>query len=154
MQTILKTTMFVLVFLLPSCKTTKPLTVSSETQYISNPNDGVVTLTAVGQGKKEADAIADAFRTGFTTVLFRGLPGFSPLKNPMIANESTALSKHKSFFDGFFNDGNYVQFVTKQEPTTFSGDKKIKIAHQTFSVNYKLLRKHLEQNNVIRKFGL
>jgi len=154
MQTILKMTMLALILSCISCKTTKPATVSSETKYLSNPHDGVVTITAVGQGKKEDEARKDAFRTGFTTLLFRGLPGFSPLKNPLISNEAKALSSHRSFFDDFFSDQNYIQFVTKQDPTRFSGDRSNKIAHQTFSVNYKLLRKHLEQNNIIRKFGL
>lgn len=157
MKTIIQVLVIGVFFLLchSSCKTTMPVT--SEVQYLGNPNDGVVTINAMGYGKKDEDAKANAFTMGFKTLLFRGIPGFSPLQTPMIADESKARSANPSFFTNFFDNKGYMQFVTKQEETQYIGktdDKKSRRAKQTFSINYKQLRKHLEQNNVIRKFGL
>ena len=157
MKTIIQALAIGVFFLLchSSCKTTMPVT--SEVQYLGNPNDGVVTINSMGSGRKDEGAKSQAFNSGFKTLLFRGVPGFSPLQTPMISDESKARSANPNFFSNFFDNQVYMQFVTKQEETKYMGktdDKTNRRAKQTFSVNYKLLRKHLEQSNVIRKFGL
>lgn len=143
-------------FLTQSCKTPSyPAT--SEVNYVANPNPGLVTVEATGYGKTSQDAEWDAYSTAFNTIFFKGLPAFTALRTPMIPNESKARSEHAAYFKKFFDDRGYLQFVTGQGGTSKSSkadDGKNKSARHTFTINYESLRRDLEQNGVIRKFGL
>jgi hypothetical protein len=129
---------------------------TAETTYLSNPNPGVVSITAVGYGSTEKEAEYDGFITGFETILFKGLPAFGSLSSAMIKDEAKARSEHQAFFKQFFESRGYLQFVVEQGVMAKLGksDQPGKIRVQkNFSINYDALRKKLEQEGVIRKFG-
>lgn len=144
-------------FTMPSCKTTSPYPATSEVNYVSNPNPGLVTVEATGYGKTSEAAELDTYNTAFTTIFFKGLPAFTALRTPMIPNESKARSEHAAYFKNFFEERGYLQFVTnKGTPAKGSkaDDGKNTSVRNTFTINYESLRRDLEQNGVIRKFGL
>ncbi|MFK8006180.1 MAG: hypothetical protein AB8H03_07410 [Saprospiraceae bacterium] len=146
---------FLLIFI--SCKTTSSVPLTAEVKYLSNPSSGLISIQSVGYGKDDKVAKKNAFQTAFNTILFKGLPGFSALKNPLINDETKARRANPKYFKTLFEENGYLQFVTNQEVTELLGKgdtKKSRIVKQTFTINYKLLRRHLEQNNIIRKFGL
>jgi len=143
------------VFLSTGCKT-KAYPATAETTYLSSPGTGMVNLAAVGYGANEKAAELDTYVTAFSTILFKGLPAFGALKLPMIDNEAKARSEHKAFFIKFFDNRGYLQFVTDQGVLTKLGkaDQQGNIRVQkNLSINYDALRRHLEQEGVIRKFG-
>lgn len=140
-----------------SCKSPAAYPSTSEVNYVANPNPGLVTLEATGYGKTQEAAELDTYITAFTTIFFKGLPAFTALRTPMIPNESKARSEHAAYFKKFFDERGYLQFVTGQGGTAKAGkadDGKNKVARRTFTINYESLRRDLEQNGVIRKFGL
>lgn len=140
---------------LPACKSTYPTT--AEVQYLGSPTTGLIKIDAVGYGTDEKKAEMDVYRTAFNTILFRGLPAFSPLQRPMIENESAARSKHAAFFQQFFEERGYLKYITERSSPSKSektAETNTKIVRQTLVVNYDALRRDLEQNGVIRKFGL
>jgi hypothetical protein len=146
---------FLLLFI--SCKITSSVPLTAEVKYLSNPSSGLVSIQAVGYGKDDKIAKKNAFQTAFNTILFKGIPGFSALKNPLIKDETKARKANPKYFKNLFDENGYLQFVTNQEVAELLGKgdlKKRRIVKQTFTINYKLLRRHLEQNNIIRKFGL
>lgn len=145
-------------FAIVSCKSSPPsIPVVSEVKYLSNPQQGLVTVEAIGYGKNEKVAIEDAYQVAFNTILFKGLPGITSLENPMINNEMKARSANSVYFKQFFERQGYLRFVTQQDTSEFvekGNNKKSKMVIQIFTIDYNLLRKDLEQNKVLRKFGL
>lgn len=140
-----------------ACKTPASVPVTAEVQFVDNPGSGLVSLSATGFGSSEDLAIENAYFTAFNTVFFTGLPQFTALRVPMVANESKAKSEHGSYFKKFYQNGYYLRFVTERLNPAISksaNDRKMKAAKMTFTLNYEALRKDLEQNNIIRKFGL
>jgi hypothetical protein len=139
-----------------SCKTTKvnPGTV----QYTANPAPGAVTVTSHGYGNTDLQLEKSARTLAFETILFRGLPAaeFTALRLPMIENEREARSGNSAFFKKFFEEDGCNQFVTAVSKL---GNKPGKTADRkktmdySLTINYEALRRHLEQNQVLRKFG-
>jgi len=65
-----------------------------------------------------------------------------------------ASSKHSAYFKKFFDEGNYKTFMMSSTESSnlinMKGTKKITV---DVKINYNSLRKDLEQNQLIRKFG-
>lgn len=142
--------------ILNGCKVTNyPLT--AEVTFISSTSPGLVTIESIGYGANENLAEINAYTSAFRNILFKGLPDFLPLKRPLVDNEENAKANHPAYFNFFFEERGYMQFVTKQNSITHLGkadDKKNKSVKRSFVVNFESLRKDLEKNGVIKKFGL
>jgi hypothetical protein len=118
---------------------------------------GLIWVKADGFGKKQQHAIEDAQYRAFEIMMFSGIPG-TALNVPLIENESETKSKYKSYFNEL-KEGRFKDFITNSN--VISAFVKVKrkdkgaknITVQT-EINYKALRIDLEQNQVIRKFGL
>ena len=148
MKVIFSLTLCLLVFI--GCKIT---TYNSEVVSIRKIETGVFLLNANGYHKKSDLSILEAEKNAFNVVLFRGLPG-TDIAVPLIANESDAKSKNKAFFDDFFDEGGYRNFIMGK--STDVSTKKIKGGFQSnisLQINITALRLHLEQKSIIRKFG-
>jgi hypothetical protein len=127
---------------------------SSEVNYISG-KEGTIIMRAIGIGINEEDAIIDAEINAFNVLLFRGLPE-SEQKIALIGtNESNEKEKHKDYFNNFYIDKRYKTFMMSSIPT--SNLTRHKGGKKSISVDVKInlvsLRKDLEENNIIRKFG-
>lgn len=117
--------------------------------------EGIIVVETGGYGSNKNDATLDAEQKAFETILFRGMPG-TDLSEPLVANEKDAKAKYAAYFKKLFAAERMNSFVSGTEVTSAfvkktKGSKNITV--QT-SINYKALRRDLEQNNVIRKFGL
>ena len=127
---------------------------SAEVNYLS-AEDGTLTTRAIGIGKNKEEAIIDAEKNVFNVLFFRGLPA-SEQKIALIGtNETEEKEKNKEYFNKFYKDKRYKSFVISSNPkselTRHKGGKK-SIAVEV-KINLVALRKDLEQNNIIRKFG-
>lgn len=136
-----------------SCKST-PSSYSAEVSFISKEEQGTITVRSYGLGKNEKDAIKDAHKNAFNVLLFKGLPG-TELNVPLVPNEYEAKNYHKAYFDNLLENGGLFRYLmvnsSNYQPI------KVKEGYNTFlvlKINYNSLRKDLEQNGVIRKFGL
>jgi hypothetical protein len=115
---------------------------------------GLIIVESDGFGKKKQVAIEDAQYKAFETILFRGVPG-TDLNVPLVENERDAKMKYKKYFDEL-KKSRFKNFITNTNVTSefvkkTKGAKNISIQTE---INYKALRLDLEQNQVIRKFGL
>jgi hypothetical protein len=123
-------------------------------QNLPHTEQGTIYLETTGIGKSEDDAYNNAAMQAFNTVLFKGIPG-SLQPQPMIDDEARAKGEHKQIIECFGNFDCYNRFVSSSEKTGvpqrvkdgISVDLKIKI-------NLRTLKSYLEDNNVIRHFGL
>lgn len=137
-------------FLFFSCK---PISYSSEVIFQAKENAGIYIVRSFGYAKKSNDAVLEAEKNAFKVLLFKGLPG-SDLSVPLIENESSSISQHKSFYDKFFDGGGYRSFIMNRNDSYTP--KKVKNGYRsevTIKINIASLRRELEQNQVIRKFG-
>lgn len=129
---------------------------TAEVNFISAPQSGVATFSAVGYGNDKVEAELDSYTTLFNNVLFKGIPAFGGLNLPMVENEQASRSTHQSFYKKFFNERGYMRFISSQggvEKMGKSDDTKTTKVKKTMTLNYDLLRRHLEDEGIIRKFG-
>lgn len=149
---------FLLLCLLYSC-TPKPAynnIKTAETTFVESTGDGIVTIKAIGYGTDFGLAHADATQRAFETIMLRGLPHFTALSRPMIESENSLNSSHPNFMQNFFDNDSHSQFIIEQGETyiieEFKKPKGVRIGN-TFTINYAGLRRYLEKEGVIRKFG-
>lgn len=127
---------------------------TSEVNFISG-KEGTITIRAIGIGINEQKAIIDAEKNAFNVILFRGLPE-SVQKTALVGtNENEEKERHKEYFNKFYNEERYKTFVMSSIPVSAlirhkGGEKSISI---DININLSALRKDLEENNIIRKFG-
>ena len=121
---------------------------SAEVNFLYKEATGTIAVKSTGFGKNQTDAVSDAQQNAF-----KGLPG-TELNVPLIENENDAKSKHSDYFKKFFEQGNYKTFMMSSTESSnlikMKGTKKITV---DVKINYNSLRKDLEQNQLIRKFG-
>lgn len=127
---------------------------TSEVNYLSG-NDGTITMRAIGNGTNQQEAINEAEKNAINVLFFRGLPE-SEQKIALIGtNESEEIENHKQYFEKFYVQKRYKTFIMSSIPVSEfakqNGD--IKSLTLDIKVNLVALRKDLEQNNIIRKFG-
>jgi len=126
---------------------------SAEVNFLYKEAQGTIAVKSTGYGKNQTDAVSDAQKNAFKVILFKGLPG-TELNVPLIENENEAKSKKAEYFKKFFDEGNYKTFMMSSTESSnlikVKGGKKISV---DVKINYNSLRKDLEQNQVIRKFG-
>jgi hypothetical protein len=121
--------------------------------FLNKEEQGTITLKSTGYGKNQKQAVEDAQLNAFKVLLFKGVPG-SELNLPMVENENEARSRHDEYFNKLLDQGNYKSFMMSSTESSnlikMRGTKKINV---DVKINYNSLRKNLEQNQVIRKFG-
>jgi hypothetical protein len=115
------------------------------------------TYTFSGQGfsKKIDNCQFEAEKNVFEVILFRGISG-TDLQNPLVENEQQSKEKNKEFYNNFFDKKNYRNFISSKvevidNPKPTKGGYTCSVK---FTVNLNSLKTNLEQNGVIRKFGL
>ncbi len=127
---------------------------SSEVNYISE-NNGTITIRATGNGKNKREAISEAEKNAINVLFFRGLPE-SRHKIALIGtNESQEIEKHAQYFENFYTQNRYKTFIMSSIPVSDFAKKNEGAKSLTLDVKVNLvaLRRDLEQNNIIRKFG-
>lgn len=126
---------------------------SAEVNFLYKEAQGTIAVKSTGYGKNQTDAVLDAQKNAFNVLLFKGLPG-TELNVPLIENENEAKSKHAAYFKKFFDEMNFKTFMMSSTESSnlikMKGTKKIIV---DVKINYNSLRKDLEQNQLIRKFG-
>jgi hypothetical protein len=131
---------------------------TAEVRYTGQNGPGTVQLTALGYGADKYKAEADAFRTAFTTIFYRGLPSadFVDLKRPMFDKQPES---EPEFLQKFYADRTYLSFTTSQSPAVKLDRIKSKRAEmrgklcveKSMTINYTALRKYLEDQKVLRQ---
>lgn len=136
-----------------SCGSNKPSYDIANVSLVSDEKGEVVLETSAENSK---DGIPKAQRLAIETLLFRGIPN-SAYYLPLVSNRNEALTSHSKYFNHLFEQGYYKTFIVSSSNFESYKDgkknKKNKITKLNIRVNYNALRRDLEQNGVIRKFG-
>lgn len=137
------------VFAISACKTNKFKT-SAEVWTVKQSNDMLV-LGARGYANNEREAILNAEKRAFETLFYQGISN-SSYKLPMIHSSE----RNNAFLDSFFETGDYRNFITSSSIISPLAKNKVKNTKELdieLNINTFALRRHLEENGVIKKFG-
>jgi hypothetical protein len=132
----------------------KKMIPTAEVNFVSG-NEGTIIMRSIGVGSNQMEAIADAEKSAINVILFRGLPESAQKIALIGTSESEEMDKNKDYFEKFYNQKRYKTFIMSSIPVSDlikqnGGQKSIAA---DVKVNLLALRKDLEQNNIIRKFG-
>ncbi len=135
---------------LTACKTNQFRT-SAEVWTVREDKD-LLVVGARGYANNEREAMLDAEKRAFETLFYRGFPNTS-YKLPMISNDNNT----SSLLSNFFSTGTYRNFISSSVVTSPLKKDKVKRTKQLdmkLVINTFSLKRHLEQNGIIKKFGL
>jgi hypothetical protein len=124
--------------------------------FESAENTGSITVKATGFAKTKAESVNNASAGAMYTLLFRGITG-SPNSLPMVPDENG--KKNDPAVLSLLNEG-FAAYITKSllisEVVKKRKQDGIKGKQTTsrLTINTDALRRYLEQNGVIRKFGI
>lgn len=132
----------------------KPSSYSSYVNLVEQ-NKGSVIVRSIGWGKSEASALQDAEVRAILTLLYVGLPQAQHLQ-AMIGNEQEANDANPTYFERLIDQQAYKRFVVNSAPSgSWSKMKgeKTKSMPVDITINVDALKKDLESNKIVRKFG-
>ena len=138
------------------CQEIVPGEFNGQVVFSSVEKNGTITLQSTGFGKKKTESISNALAGAFYNLLFRGIPG-SPYDLPMIPDENE--KKNNPLIKALL-EGGYTAFIVENKFISEENKKrkqdgsKGKQTINKITINCDALRKHLEQNGLIRKFGI
>ncbi|WP_299362368.1 hypothetical protein [Winogradskyella sp.] len=132
-------------------KITVPLT--AEVNVVNEDAHKTIELRSVGFGNNIDEATYDSEKKAFEILFFRGIPN-THIENPLIgANENEILSKHPSYFKSFFESRykSFIMSIYQSSPT--QKNNGVTSVVNDIKINTMALKRDLETNNIIRKFG-
>ncbi len=119
---------------------------------------GTALIKVYSYAKKEKDAIELAKKNAVHGVLFKGVVGGAGVnKQPAIVSPSE-YENNREFFEVFFENGTYERYVSLSSDGSVSAKDRLKVGKEykigiIVSVNKEDLRKYLESEGIIKKFG-
>lgn len=139
--------------LLYSCAQKIVVPLTAEVNVINEDKNKTIELRSIGFGKGIEEASYDSERKAFEIIFFRGIPNTS-IQNPLIGSEENdIILKNSSYFDSFFKS-RYKTFIMRIYKSSPNQNNKGTISVvNDIKINILSLKKDLENNNIIRKFG-
>lgn len=133
-----------------------PGELNGQVVFESAPSPGSITITATGFAKTKGESIINASAGAIYTLLFRGIAA-SPNSLPMVPNENEKKNAPAVIS---LLEGGYTAYITQSTLISELAKKrkqdgaKGKQTISRITINTDALRRYLEQNGVIRKFGI
>jgi hypothetical protein len=130
-----------------------------EVECIRSGNDGTQLIKVWTYVKKPKKAIDQAKLNAIHALIFKGIKaGVSGCAHNPLALKPDTEEKHAEYFQIFFKKyGKYLQFINSSSGNVKPSDRirqnKLYKIGVEISVNYSLLRKELENDKIIDKFG-
>lgn len=127
-----------------------------DVKFIRTGIDGTILFKVISIGRNTDQAVRNAKADAIKAVLFQGIPN-SDLVKPIILDQEI-FEKKSIFFESFFKNEKYLDFLTIANDGGIAGEDRIKFNGKykigvIVSVNKKLLREYLEHNNIINKLS-
>lgn len=126
---------------------------SAKVNYVSSDGRETITLSSSDIGKNSEEAIFKAEKLAFQNLFFRGIAN-SPFNKPLVGiNEQAQYKKYREYLDSFYATrmGTFIIYSNESVSKVKGGGK---LARVDLTINMLALQKDLEENRVIKKFGL
>lgn len=158
MKNIIKTAILGIVLGATSCASNNPTAWRYETEAVATGAQGTYLIKVWSYSRNPNIAIEQAKKNAVHSIIFRGfagkqgVSGQKPLAN--ISDEQT----HKEYFDNFFKNGLYNNFVSLSGDGVVKAEDRLKVHNEykmgvVVSVNVQSLRKELEKQGIIKPLG-
>lgn len=135
-----------------ACNSSKTMT--GEVNYSGTSEPGTILLTAAGYGATRIAATGNAETNAFNNLIFHGIPG-SQQRLPMVSDEKTARREHAAYFQQLLDHQGYKAFLMVSDPQSgFDLTPTGKNLLVKIKINVDALRRDMEQQGVLRKFGI
>jgi hypothetical protein len=139
--------------LISSCSKKIQPDYNAEVSFQSKDNDGTIIVRSFGYGKNDQEAIVDSQKNALSVILFKGLPG-SEVKVPLVENEYNSKNANPTYFKNLFENGYSKTFIMSTDVVSplakYNNTKRLIV---NLKININSLRRDLEVNKIIRKFG-
>lgn len=151
------TSWLLFLFLGVSCSPKNPLANQRLVVPLTNVKSeaGYIYVIANGFGKNPKEAQEEAIRNAIVAVLFKGIPN-SSVARPLVTQPG-ARQAYSDFFDPFFaRNGQFLDYAVVRSHLT-TDRIKIKSGVQRavrLQVNYRELQRLLEDQGIIKSFGI
>jgi hypothetical protein len=132
-------------------------------QFINSPNKGVITMKIQGFGRTRKQREYNAINNALKQLVFQGVPGSSIAEQGLIRYNTPEEASAKRVFRQMFETRKDLSFVMRINSsgnvrrTSEQGGVSARVATKsvdyTVEINYEALRRYMEDQNVIRKFG-
>ncbi|MGV1012468.1 MAG: hypothetical protein ACOYBS_08470 [Flavobacterium sp.] len=126
---------------------------SAEVTLQSNDHDGTMTVRCFGYGNNNQTAISNAQKNALSVLMFKGLPG-SELRVPLVDNENESKNSNPTYYKNLFENGYSNTFIISSDIISplvdYNNTKRLIV---NIKININSLRRDLETNKIIRKFG-
>lgn len=131
-----------------------PKTLTGEVNYLGSPENGTIEVNAAGYGRTKKEAISNSERNAFYNLLFKGIPG-SQYALPMVTDAENVKKQHPKYFTQLLDEGGYKRFMMRSDlQTGFAPIQRgSENAVNRIKIDVTGLRRDLESNQIIRKFG-
>lgn len=111
-----------------------------------------ITVLSEGQAENVGKAVGFAERNAIENILFKGIPK-SNQEKPLIPNEYSAKDSHGDFLFDLVENGGYKSYIMSSLIDHDFNSGGVHLVNQEIQIDLTNLRKHLESNGVVRKFG-
>ncbi len=121
-------------------------------------SQGTALIKVYSYAKNVKDATMLAKENAVHGILFKGIVGGQGVSSQRPLVSPAEKEAHEEFFEEFFNNGTYEQFVNLSNDGTIDPSDQRKVGKLykigvIVSVNKEELRKYLESQGIIKKLG-
>lgn len=138
-------------FCMSACKTQKVSYQKSGRVEAVQHDNRILTLQSQGYGTDMDQAYFFAEKSAFENLFYKGIPD-SNQEVPLIPDAST--DKKDQIMDEFIQTGTYQQFITDTRVVNKERQNQVIYITEQLTIDLQALRNYLEQNEMIKKFGL
>lgn len=118
-----------------------------------NSTKDTITLLSTYSAENENKAFEFAIRNAFENLLFKGIPDSSQ-NLPLISNENKAMKQSESYLNDLLKQKSYQKFIVESYIDSSNKMKNATLTAAVVKIDVDKLRRNLEENKVIEKFGI
>jgi len=131
--------------------------------FVNSPNKGVITMNVQGVGRSRKQREYNAVNNALKILIYQGLPGSGVAETGLVRYNTGEENAANSVFKKMFESNKHLSFIVQindvgnvrrtSEIGGVSARLVKKSVDYSVGVNYEALRRYMEDQNVIRKFG-
>ena len=140
-------------FLSTSCSTPKEYTYfrTGEVQCVGN-DSRLVTVSSQHHGSSGEQAQMFAERNALENLLFKGIAGCYEV--PIVPDEQVSMRTHSAFYEWLITGREYERYITDRTAVQASSSGGLVTINMKITFDVPALRKEMEKQGVIKKFGI
>ncbi len=143
-----------LVVALAGCSktTTVPYQRTGEVSAVSHERS-IIKVQSSSKAANDDAAVNFAERQAFENILYKGIPN-SNQEVALIGSETKAWADNKLVMKSLITDRGYLQYIISSKTVDLVRENGVSFVKQNVEIDLAALRKYLERESVIKKFGL